>query len=67
MVVEIVRAGSEHSETLLRITAASKAHWGYPADWMAAWAGLLRIPPEYILSNEVYLAVSAARSSAGTP
>ncbi len=52
--MEIVKAIPEDAANLLDITVAAKAYWGYPRDWMAAWAQLLKLPAAYITANDVY-------------
>lgn len=47
--------------TLTRIAFAAKAHWGYPAAWLAEWEPGLRVTPEFLAANEVFV----ARPSAG--
>lgn len=58
--VEIVRAGPDDAAQLKTIAVAAKAYWGYPEDWMARWADAIRITPEYIRENEVYIAMKDA-------
>lgn len=42
--------------TLTEISHAAKRHWGYPERWIECWRETLTITPEFIGSNEVYLA-----------
>jgi len=58
MATEIIRAGVEHSSLLPGIVVAAKGHWGYPQAWLAAWGDRVRIPPEYVVHNEVWLAAA---------
>jgi hypothetical protein len=37
---------------------SSKAHWGYPDDFLAAFASGLDLSPEYIARHDVRVAVS---------
>lgn len=37
MQIEIRRATMSDSERATELARAAKAHWGYPADWLAAW------------------------------
>lgn len=39
----------------------AKAHWGYPAEWLAAWRPQLTIEPEYITEHCVLVAERAGR------
>ena len=55
--MEIVRAGIHDGEALKRICVAAKAHWGYPAEWMARWEAMVRVTPEYLTRNWAYMAV----------
>ncbi len=59
--MEIVRSTPEDAPNLLDIAVAAKAHWGYPDGWMAAWAQLLRLPPAYFTTNDVYKAMIGPR------
>ncbi|HZQ06574.1 MAG TPA: GNAT family N-acetyltransferase [Anaerolineae bacterium] len=54
--MEIVRATPDDAETLTRICVAAKAYWGYPSEWMERWAPTLRITPEFIEFEQVYVA-----------
>ncbi len=54
--MEIVRATPDDAETLTRICVAAKAYWGYPPEWMQRWAPALRIAPEFIKFEQVYVA-----------
>ena len=42
---------------LSEIARAAKAHWDYPAAWLAAWRDDLRITPEDICRDRVVIAV----------
>ena len=44
------------SERLSQLARAAKAHWGYPEAWLAAWTPVLRITPEYVERQLVYVA-----------
>jgi ribosomal protein S18 acetylase RimI-like enzyme len=43
---------------LSAIAAAAKAHWGYPAEWLAAWREQLTIEPALLATAWVRVAVS---------
>lgn len=55
--IAIVRAIPSDAGTLGAIARAAKAHWGYPASWLAKWAGSLTITPESIAAQETFQAV----------
>jgi GNAT superfamily N-acetyltransferase len=57
--ITILRAEPRDAEALSRVTMASKAHWGYPTDWLEKWAGDLQLTPNYIEEHLVYKAVIA--------
>jgi GNAT superfamily N-acetyltransferase len=59
--ITILRAEPRDAEALSRVTIASKAHWGYPTDWLEKWAGDLRITSDYIQEHMVYKATIAER------
>lgn len=52
----IRRAEPFEAETLTEISHAAKRHWGYPERWIECWRETLTITPEFIKTNEVYLA-----------
>lgn len=57
MDTQIRRAQPEESATLTQIAHAAKRHWGYPERWISLWKDVLTITPEFILNNEVYVAI----------
>lgn len=59
--LQILRAEPHDADELTRLTLASKAHWGYPAEWMKKWASTLRISPEYLEQHFTMKAISAGR------
>ena len=44
------------AEALTALCRAAKAHWRYPAAWLDAWRGDLRVTPEYIATGWVGVA-----------
>ena len=53
----IIRAAHEaESSRLSELARASKASWGYPPEWLAAWHDDLCLSPEYIQGNDVLVA-----------
>ena len=46
---------------LSEVAFAAKQHWGYPAEWMAQWRDELRLTPEYISAQPVYVAKQAGK------
>jgi len=52
----IRRARPEEAAALTALAHAAKAHWGYPAAWLAAWAEALTFTPEGIAADPVYVA-----------
>jgi GNAT superfamily N-acetyltransferase len=56
MSIQIVRAEPKHANELKRLAIASKAHWGYPEEWMTRWGNLLRLDAEYVDTHHVYAA-----------
>ena len=45
-----------HARRLSEIARAAKAHWDYPAAWLAAWRDELRITPDDISRDRVVIA-----------
>jgi len=60
--IEIRRAGPEDADRLTGIARRAKAHWGYPAAWLAAWRESLTLTPGFILAHDVYLAATPAET-----
>jgi N-acetylglutamate synthase-like GNAT family acetyltransferase len=56
--IEIRRAQPDDAETLTSIAHAAKRHWGYPESWIAHWRTELTITPEFISTNEVFVALT---------
>ena len=54
--MKIRRAMEADSEELTRIAHESKRYWGYPERWIELWRDDLTLSPDFIVSNEVYLA-----------
>ena len=57
MNVEIRRAQPNEAEVLTAIAHAAKRHWDYPEDWIEQWKLDLTIAPEFIIENEVFVAL----------
>ena len=47
----------EQAGVLTTITLAAKRHWNYPENWIKTWLPSLMITPEYILVNEIWVAI----------
>jgi predicted N-acetyltransferase YhbS len=54
--MEIRAARTSEAEVLDRVAMAAKAHWGYSAQDLAAWAQDLRTPPETIATWPTFVA-----------
>jgi GNAT superfamily N-acetyltransferase len=54
-------AATEEAATLTGIAHAAKRHWGYPEHWIQHWQADLTISPEFISSNQVYVADDDAK------
>lgn len=52
----IRRAAPADAPALTGIAHSAKRHWGYPERWIEAWNLALTITPEFISTNEVYVA-----------
>jgi GNAT superfamily N-acetyltransferase len=44
------------------IARAAKQYWGYPPEWMEAWAEVLTITPEYLQAQPVCVAEQAGQA-----
>jgi GNAT superfamily N-acetyltransferase len=56
MDLRIRRATPADAGRLTALARAAKAHWGYPAEWLAAWDADLKITPEYVAAHRVFVA-----------
>ena len=54
--IALREAGPGDASRLSAIAYAAKAHWGYPADWLAAWRDELRVTPEDLAANRFVVA-----------
>jgi len=56
MRISIRRAVSTDSERATELARRAKAHWGYPAEWLASWDAGLEITPEAIERHRTFVA-----------
>jgi N-acetylglutamate synthase-like GNAT family acetyltransferase len=56
MPIAIRRATLEDAPRLTDLARRAKAHWGYPAAWLAAWQPALTIAPAYLGTHCVLVA-----------
>ena len=56
MRIEIRRATSSDSDRATDLARRAKAHWGYPAEWLAAWDGELVITAADIDQHRTFVA-----------
>jgi ribosomal protein S18 acetylase RimI-like enzyme len=56
MRIEIRRATSDDASRATEIARTAKAHWGYPADWLAAWENDLTIRESDIERHPTFVA-----------
>jgi GNAT superfamily N-acetyltransferase len=54
--MEIRKAEPSDAVSLTAIAHAAKRHWNYPERWITLWKEALTITPDFISSNQVYLA-----------
>ena len=59
MDIQIRRAQPEEAAALTEIAHAAKRHWGYPENWIENWKEDLTITPDFITTNEMYVAVAS--------
>jgi GNAT superfamily N-acetyltransferase len=52
----IRRALTTETEGLTAIAQDAKRYWGYPENWLKAWADDLTIRPDFVENNPVYVA-----------
>ncbi|MGI8889159.1 MAG: GNAT family N-acetyltransferase [Chthoniobacterales bacterium] len=53
--MEIIRASAADAARLSQLAQNAKAHWGYPASWLAEWRHQLTIAPEFIEKNATFV------------
>lgn len=58
MDIQIRRAQPEEAAALTEIAHAAKRHWGYPENWIEHWKDDLTITPDFITTNEMYVAIN---------
>ena len=54
--MKIRKASTEDHPQLTRLAHDSKRHWGYPDHWIKHWEQALTITPDYIETNQVFVA-----------
>lgn len=59
MQLSIRRAIPTDATRLSELAKRAKAHWNYPAEWLAAWQPQLTIEPRYVIDNHVLVAESS--------
>ncbi|PYS84043.1 MAG: GNAT family N-acetyltransferase, partial [Acidobacteria bacterium] len=58
MDIQIRRAQPDEAAVLTEIAHAAKRHWGYPENWIEHWQDDLTITPDFIATNEMYVAIN---------
>ncbi|HMH45240.1 MAG TPA: GNAT family N-acetyltransferase [Pyrinomonadaceae bacterium] len=56
MDLQIRPATPDEAEALTALAHAAKRHWGYPEEWISHWQTDLTITPDFIATNEVFVA-----------
>ena len=56
----ISRALPTDALQLKAVAVAAKAHWGYPAEWLARWATLFQVTEESLAHQQAYKAIANA-------
>ena len=56
--MHFARALPQDAALLTELAFASKRHWGYPEACIEEWRGSLTVQPEFVLSREVWTAVT---------
>lgn len=56
MPLSIRRADPDDAPCLSQLAQRAKAHWGYPAEWLATWLPQLTIGPLYLADHRVLVA-----------
>ena len=58
MDIQIRRAQPDEAAALTEIAHAAKRHWDYPETWIEYWKDDLTITPDFITTNEMYVAIN---------
>ncbi len=58
MNIQIRRARPDEAAALTKIAHLAKRHWGYPENWIEHWRDELTITPDFIVNNEMYVALA---------
>jgi GNAT superfamily N-acetyltransferase len=58
-------ARRDEAEALTALCRRAKAHWGYPAEWLALWAEDLRVTADYAASGDVFVGVTQEGEAVG--
>ncbi len=61
MAVEIRLANASEAAALTALAHRAKAHWGYPAEWIAHWQADLTLTPAYLMAHHAFVAVHESR------
>lgn len=56
MDLQIRPATPDEAEALTALAHSAKRHWGYPEEWISHWQIDLTITPDFIATNEVFVA-----------
>ena len=54
--LQILRALPDQATELTNIAHDAKRYWGYPEHWISHWQNDLTISPDYLETNQVFLA-----------
>ena len=57
MDIQIRRARPDDADTLTAVAHTAKRHWQYPESWIEKWQSDLTITPEFIMNQEVFVAI----------
>lgn len=63
MTFMVRRATAADAPALTALAHAAKAHWGYPAEWLASWREELTLGPTYLAAHEVFVADASGAAS----
>jgi len=56
--IAIRRARGDEAGCLSDLAFRSKAHWGYPLDWLARWRPELTVNPQTLEATPTFVAVA---------
>jgi len=65
MTPERIPASLSDANTLTDLALASKASWGYPAEWIDGWREEIEVTPQSLVNDTIYKAIGEQKQLLG--